>query len=666
MSDQNQEEDITPVAPDPDTEPGFGLIAEADEENNVTPKSEAYEVLARKYRPRIFDDMIGQEAMVQTLRNAFETGRIAHAFMLTGVRGVGKTTTARILARALNYQTAQQDAPNVDMQEPGFHCADIMAGSHVDVIEMDAASATGIDDIREIIENVRYRPSAARYKVFIIDEVHMLSTQAFNGLLKTLEEPPAHVKFVFATTEIRKVPVTVLSRCQRFDLRRLTIEETLHLLNKVCTAEGSRFQDESLALIARAAEGSARDALSLLDRALAHGGEDSAETGPDADAMRQMLGLADRGRVFDLFDLVMQGKLPEALGEFETQYNMGADPIVILADLAELTYRLTRMKFVPAAMDDITMAEALRLRSKETADALSTQVLSRCWQVLLKGHKEAMTAPDPMAAAEMVIIRLAHMSDMPAPSELLKQIQKSSPTGNQGNAPHGNAPHGTAGPETGDAPQNPAGAQAVSESQTSQPTTNGGSGGQLAERVAQAETQHAPQIEIAPSSTLAPPLSRSPENFKQLVALVGQMREIKFKTVLETGVHLVRFEPASELKAGVIEYRLAEGAEDISRPLSRLLKEWTGLQWVVSLSQDTGAETLYKEAHDDATRRKDNAADDPLVKAALETFPGAEIVSVTNMDELSGSLAANLEGQEFIDDEGDYEGVDVGNDEGEA
>ena len=427
MSDQNQEEDITPMAPDPDTEPGFGLIAEADEENNVSLKLEAYEVLARKYRPRIFDDMIGQEAMVQTLRNAFETGRIAHAFMLTGVRGVGKTTTARILARALNYQNAQENAPNVDMPEPGFHCVDIMAGSHVDVIEMDAASATGIDDIREIIENVRYRPSAARYKVFIIDEVHMLSTQAFNGLLKTLEEPPAHVKFVFATTEIRKVPVTVLSRCQRFDLRRLTIEETLQLLNKVCAAEGTSFQDESLALIARAAEGSARDALSLLDRALAHGTEGDAENGPDADTMRQMLGLADRGRVFDLFDLVMQGKLPEALGEFEMQYNLGADPIVILADLAELTYRLTRMKFVPSAIDDITMAEALRHRSKETADALSTQVLSRCWQVLLKGHKEAMTAPDPMAAAEMVLIRLAHMSDLPTPEELLKQIQKSKP-----------------------------------------------------------------------------------------------------------------------------------------------------------------------------------------------------------------------------------------------
>jgi len=595
--------------------------------------------LARKYRPRIFDDMIGQEAMVQTLRNAFETGRIAHAFMLTGVRGVGKTTTARILARALNYQTAQENAPNVDMAEPGFHCVDIMAGSHVDVIEMDAASATGIDDIREIIENVRYRPSAARYKVFIIDEVHMLSTQAFNGLLKTLEEPPAHVKFVFATTEIRKVPVTVLSRCQRFDLRRLTIEETLQLLNKVCEAEGTLFQDESLALIARAAEGSARDALSLLDRALAHGTEGDAEKGPDADTMRQMLGLADRGRVFDLFDFVMQGKLPEALGEFEMQYNLGADPIVILADLSELTYRLTRMKFVPSAIDDITMAEALRHRSKETADALSTQVLSRCWQVLLKGHKEAMTAPDPMAAAEMVLIRLAHMSDLPTPEELLKQIQKSTPAKNETLSPNV-TPTTTEPPSV---PQNKTYTAAESGTQLSHQS----SGGPMTERLPQTETQAETQINPE-QSPRAPQVMPSPDTFKKLVALVGQMREIKLKTVLETGVHLVRFEPASEHKAGVIEYRLAEGAEDISRSLSRALKEWTGLQWVVSLSQDMGAETLYKEAHDDATRRRDNAADNPLVQAALEIFPGAEIVSVTNMDELSRPLSPDIDGDHEV------------------
>lgn len=485
----------------------------------------------------------------------------------------------------------------------------------------------------------------------------MLSTQAFNGLLKTLEEPPAHVKFVFATTEIRKVPVTVLSRCQRFDLRRLTIEETLQLLNKVCAAEGSAFQEESLALIARAAEGSARDALSLLDRALAHGSEGESDNGPDADEMRQMLGLADRGRVFDLFDLVMQGKLPEALGEFEMQYNLGADPNVILADLAELTYRLTRMKFVPSAMDDITMTEALRHRSKETADALSTQVLSRCWQVLLKGHKESMTAPDPMAAAEMVLIRLAHMSDLPAPEELLKQIQKSTPSKSEAQSPNITPSTNAPTSETARAPHNNVETTDMSGGQASHQTSLQASGGPVTERLVQNEPQAETQINPAQSPYIyeAPQIMPRPDTFKKLVALVGQMREMKLKTVLETGVHLVRFEPASEQKAGVIEYRLAEGAEDISRPLSRSLKEWTGLQWVVSLSRNAGAETLYKEAHDDASLRKYNASDDPLVKAALEAFPGAEIVSVTNMDELSGSLSENLEsdhhGQEFPEDE---------------
>jgi DNA polymerase-3 subunit gamma/tau len=368
-----------------------------------------------------------------------------------------------------------------------------------------------------------------------------------------------------------------------------------------------------------------------------------------------MLGLADRGRVFDLFDLVMQGKLPEALGEFEMQYNLGADPIVILADLAELTYRLTRMKFVPSAMDDITMAEALRHRSKETADALSTQVLSRCWQVLLKGHKEAMTAPDPMAAAEMVLIRLAHMSDLPAPEELLRQIQKSTPSKSEAPSPTNQPTTESAG-----APQNYVETTGMTGVQASSQASSQVAAGPVTERLVQTEPQAETQINPAQSPHVheTPQVMPRPDTFKKLVALVGQMREIKLKTVLETSVHLVRFEPASELKAGVIEYRLAEGAEDISRPLSRLLKEWTGLQWVVSLSQDAGAETLYKEAHDDASRRKDNAADDPLVKAALEAFPGAEIVSVTNMDELSGPLSANLEGEQ--------DGQELPNDEDET
>ena len=635
-----------PHVPDPATEPGFGLLDESDAENNLV-VPEGYQVLARKYRPRNFDDLIGQESMVRTLHNAFETGRIAHAFMLTGVRGVGKTTTARILARALNYQTDSQDAPQIDLNEMGIHCAEIMSGNHVDIIEMDAASTNGIDDIREIIESVRYRPAAARYKVFIIDEVHMLSTQAFNGLLKTLEEPPPHVKFIFATTEIRKVPVTVLSRCQRFDLRRLSQEETLLLLNKVCTGEAVSLPDESLALIARAAEGSARDALSLLDRALAHGGSvdsGSGDNGPatdaqldthlDAETIRQMLGLTDRNRVFDLFDLLMQGNLADALQEFEEQYRLGADPVTILADLSELTYWLTRLKYVPGAGDDIAVAEAQRVRGVAAAEALSVRILSRAWQVLLKGHGEAMTAPNPMAAAEMVLVRLAHLADMPSPEELLKQWD--------------NAPAGNNAPAGGNAPAG----------ENAQITPLNSPQGQVQEQVqGQVETASAapglaplPVIvpENIPATTSADiPVPPRFDNFSQLVAYAGQMRDIKLKHLLETAVHLVRFEPPQGDRGGVIEYRLAEGAEDFSRHLTKSLRDWTGAQWMVSLSQSSGSDTLHQSAMDEAGQRRARAAQDPLVNTALQVFPGAEIVSVSDFNALDES---GLPSNELTDD----------------
>ena len=357
----------------------FDMLAEADEENNVVP-DQNYKVLARKYRPTNFDDLIGQDAMVRTLSNAFETGRIAHAFMLTGVRGVGKTTTARILARALNYKSDETDQLSVALGAPGVHCDSIMDGSHVDIIEKwTPPPRPALTTSAKSLKASATWPASARYKVYIIDEVHMLSKAAFNGLLKTLEEPPEHVKFVFATTEIRKVPITVLSRCQRFDLRRLNQDETVKLLERVCAAEGMALKDEGLALIARVAEGSARDALSLLDRAFAHGGQDTASL--DVDELRAMLGLADRGRVFDLFDQVMQGNIADALDEFAAQYRMGADPVTVLSDLTELTHWLTRLKYVPAAMQDITVPEAQRQRGRDTADALSVRILSRAWQV---------------------------------------------------------------------------------------------------------------------------------------------------------------------------------------------------------------------------------------------------------------------------------------------
>lgn len=591
--------------------PGFDMLADADSDNQIAVQK-SYQVLARKYRPQNFDDLIGQEAMVQTLTNAFESGRIAHAFMLTGVRGVGKTTTARILARALNYAADGVDGPSIELNEMGIHCDAIMQGNHVDVMEMDAASRTGINDIREIIESVRYMPASARYKVYIIDEVHMLSKAAFNGLLKTLEEPPEHVKFIFATTEIRQVPVTVLSRCQRFDLRRLGADDTQKLLHKVCAAENESVPDEALALIARAADGSARDALSLLDRALAHvdpaQGDDAALT---ADTMRGLLGLADRGRVFDLFDMMMSGRVSEALAEFEAQYNMGADPAVILADLAELTHWLTRLKFVEGAGDDVTFSAPLRLRGQQASEALSTRVLSRAWQILLQGHDETLRALNGRAAAEMVIIRMAHLADAPTPEELLKQWES---------APAEVAPSASTGSPAPASPAPQASAAPSSQTQASSSASvgNGGSSG-----AANGETARLTQ----PQTEFQAPVL---QNFAALIALVEQNRDIGLKHALENGVHLVRFEPAHGERAGRVELRLAEGQANIAQDLTRKLRQWTGQNWVISLSSERGAVTVASVRQSEAELRHAAALEDPQVKSVLSIFPDAQIVSVND------------------------------------
>ena len=592
--------------------PGFDMLADADADNEVengaapiSGDDGSYKVLARKYRPRNFDDLIGQEAMVQTLTNAFDSGRIAHGFMLTGVRGVGKTTTARILARALNYQTEAINAPSMALQEDGAHCEAIMDGSHVDVIEMDAASRTGIGDIREIIDNVRYTPSAARFKVYIIDEVHMLSKAAFNGLLKTLEEPPAHVKFIFATTEIRQVPVTVLSRCQRFDLRRLTLDDTQTLLNRTCKAENVSLPEEALKLIARAADGSARDALSLLDRALAH--IDPAGDGAvDEATMRALLGLADRGRIFDLFDLVMAGSVSAALAEFEAQYVMGADPTVILADMAELTHWLTRLKFVPAAQEDIAFSAQLRSRGVEVAEKLSTRILSRVWQVLLAGTDEAARAANARAAAEMVLIRLAHLADMPSPEELIKQYD-SAPSAAPASAP-------------------PSGGAAVTGDRS--PASHDGAAAPRAAIAPEAAQETAQEMAQEMARHSAPVL----QNFQAVVALAADKRDIGLKHALENGVHLVAFESAAGTRAGRIELRLAEGQDNIAQDLTRKLREWTGQNWVVSLSQEGGAATLGSVKQSAADRREEAALKDPFVQAALSAFPKAEIVSISDFE----------------------------------
>jgi DNA polymerase-3 subunit gamma/tau len=617
-----------------DDAPGFDVLADADADNDVATDG-SYKVLARKYRPRNFDDLIGQEAMVQTLTNAFDSGRIAHGFMLTGVRGVGKTTTARILARALNYQTETMNAPSMGLAEDGVHCAAIMDGTHVDVIEMDAASRTGIGDIREIIDNVRYTPSAARFKVYIIDEVHMLSKAAFNGLLKTLEEPPEHVKFIFATTEIRQVPVTVLSRCQRFDLRRLTLDDTQTLLSRTCASENVALPEEALKLIARAADGSARDALSLLDRALAHIDPDGSGAVDEA-TMRGLLGLADRGRIFDLFDLVMAGQVSEALAEFEAQYVMGADPAVILADMAELTHWLTRLKFVPAAQEDIAFSAQLRARGVAAAETLSTRILSRVWQVLLAGTDEVARAGNARAAAEMVLIRLAHLADMPSPEELIKQYDAAPPAPASGptSGASSAAPSGASSPNGSGAP--------LSSNSSSGPSSGASS--------PVAMTQ--PQSQVDAQAQAGPVL----QNFQAVVDMIAQKRDIGLKHALENGVHLVSFEAAAGDRAGRIELRLAEGQDNVAQELTRKLRDWTGQSWVVSLSKEQGAATIGAVKQSAADRREEAALKDPFIKSALAAFPDAEIIAISDFD--AGLDAVADDGETPLDD-GDAANADA-------
>ncbi|KAA3450454.1 DNA polymerase III subunit gamma/tau [Mesorhizobium sp. SARCC-RB16n] len=571
----------------------------------ATGKAAAYRVLARKYRPSNFSEVVGQEPMVRTLTNAFATGRIAQAWMLTGVRGVGKTTTARILARALNYKTATIDQPSVDLAVLGEHCQAIMEGRHVDVIEMDAASHTGIDDIRDIIERVRYAPVSARYKVYIIDEVHMLSTQAFNGLLKTLEEPPPHVKFIFATTEIRKVPITVLSRCQRFDLRRIDAGALVAHLSSIAGKEGISVDDDALAMIARAAEGSARDSLSILDQAIAHGaGSVSAE------AVRAMLGLADRARIVDLFEYVMKGDVAAALGEFRAQYDTGADPAAVLTDLAEFNHLVTRLRFVPTAMDDASLSQDERQRGADFARALSVRVLSRTWQMLLKGIPEVQSSNRPVSAAEMVLIRLAHAADLPTLDEALRSLESgASATG--------------AAPRPNGAPVNPGngGAGGSGASAVAQTRMPGGSGGAQTMRLVEATP--APAAFVAPPQP-APETQAAPlKSLADIVALADAQRDIAFKVLVKRCIRLVRIEP------GRIDVSLTDDAPKmLLNELTTKLRAWTGRSWLVSLSKEEGGQTL---AEMESTKRENaflDARNDPTVAAILARFPGAKIIDV--------------------------------------
>ncbi|RWE67718.1 DNA polymerase III subunit gamma/tau [Mesorhizobium sp.] len=576
--------------------------------NSGTEKAAAYRVLARKYRPANFSELIGQEPMVRTLTNAFATGRIAQAWMLTGVRGVGKTTTARILARALNYKTATVDQPSVDLAVLGEHCQAIMEGRHVDVIEMDAASHTGIDDIRDIIERVRYAPVSARYKVYIIDEVHMLSTQAFNGLLKTLEEPPPHVKFIFATTEIRKVPITVLSRCQRFDLRRIDAGTLVAHLSSIAGKEGIAVDDDALAMIARAAEGSARDSLSILDQAIAHG-----SGAVSAEAVRAMLGLADRARIVDLFEHVMKGDVAAALAEFRNQYDTGADPAAVLTDLAEFNHLVTRLRFVPTALEDASLSEDERRRGADFAKALSVRVLSRTWQMLLKGIPEVQSSNRPVSAAEMVLIRLAHAADLPTLDEALKSLEAGASVSN--GAPRSNgtpASSVVANPR----PASPGNGGASAVAQTRMPTANGG-----------AQTMRLVEPAPMPAAFVPEPVADAPpvpvKSLADIVALADAQRDMASKVLVKRCVRLVRIEP------GRIDVSLTDDAPKmLLNDLTAKLRAWTGRSWLVSLSKEEGGQTL---AEMESTKRESallDAKSDPTVAAILARFPGAKIIDV--------------------------------------
>jgi DNA polymerase-3 subunit gamma/tau len=586
---------------------------------DATTQSAAYRVLARKYRPGTFDDLIGQDAMVRTISNAFEAGRIPQAWILTGMRGVGKTTTARILARALNYELpdGSVSGPTVKMPVLGVHCEAIMESRHLDVIEMDAASHNSVDDVRQINDAVRYAPVSARYKVYILDEVHMLSGAAFNALLKTLEEPPPHAKFIFATTEIRKVPITVLSRCQRFDLRRVDAALLVKHLQSIAAKEAIEAEPEALGLIARAAEGSVRDSLSLFDQAIAHAGASGAgdstkSTGlVRAEDVRQMLGLADRTRVIDLFEALMRADIATALKELRDQYDSGADPAMVLGDLAEFTHFVTRIKVVPALADDVSLMEAERTRGRAFATKLSMRVLARCWQMLLKGIGEVEAAGRPVDAAEMVLVRIAYAADLPTPDEVIRSLNDSRGGGATVQS------SGSAAPATAPRPELRSESRATNSPALSSPARGGGKGGGASP--AHAEPRDQP---IAHSGDSGVPV-RAMKSFEDLIALAVEKRDLGIRSALERDVRLVRFED------GKLELVMEASARPtLVGELAKKLSDWTGRRWMVAVSAETGMPSIRAQADARKAELKDTVRADPLVQAVLQRFPGAEIVDV--------------------------------------
>ena len=582
--------------------------------------SPAYQVLARKYRPATFDDLVGQADMVRTLRNAFEADRIAQAFMMTGIRGTGKTTTARIISKGMNCIGPDgTGGPTTAPCGVCEHCVSIAEGRHVDVIEMDAASNTGVDDMRaQVIDTVAYAPSSARFKIYIVDEVHMLSRSAFNALLKTLEEPPRHVKFIFATTEIRKVPVTVLSRCQRFDLRRIEPEDMIAMLSRIAASEGGTVEDGAMALIARASEGSARDATSLMDQALGQAAGQPVTT----EAVRGMLGLADRGRVLDLFDMVMRGDAAGALSELAAQYGDGADPMAVLKDLAEVTHWISIAKITPEAADDPAIGPDERDRGRAMAEALPMRALSRAWQMLLKALEEVAAAPNAMMAAEMAIIRLTHVADLPSPEDLVKRL-KETQTGAAGPRAGGGAPGG--GPV----------AQAVGG-----PMAGPGQGGSaqgpgiVTARMALAASglpaaQPGLAVARAPAPAAQDALAQF-ARFEDVLDLIRAQRDLALLMEVEQGIRLDSYAP------GRIAFTpAAPASKDLAQRLGQRLQGWTGARWIIAVTDASDAPTLAEAQTAELAAREAEATAHPMVAAVLQKFPKARITKVRSAEEIA-------------------------------
>ena len=574
--------DDTPTMPD---ENQNDFLSSSSQSTNTPISEKSYKVLARKYRPQNFDDLMGQDVMVQTLKNAFKIDRIAHAYMLTGVRGIGKTTTARLLARALNYKTDLIDKPNIEMSETGYHCLEIMESRHIDVIEMDAASRTGIADIREIIDSINYSPSSARFKIYIIDEIHMLSKAAFNGLLKTLEEPPSHVKFIFATTEVQKVPLTILSRCQRFDLRRFDNDLVRSLLLKVCSKENVKIDDSVIGLISRASGGSARDSLSLLDQAIALSENDEALS---EDLIRKMLGLSDQGRIIDLFEYISSGDVEAALGEIRDQVDIGVDPSNLIEALGDLVHEMTRHKVTQENEDNLSLGPENIVRLKNIIENESVKSLSRYWQMILKAANEIKNFSKPLSALEMAVIRMCYISDLPTPDEIIKKIESKdiSP------------------------------AEKKTLKSNSKPSVSMISGSS--------------EIKELDESLVEEVLTKGiPKDFHEIIQLARIHKDVKMQYELENNVSLVSF--AKEK----IEINILKGSESIASDLSKKLFEWTEKKWIVLVSSSQGEKTINQEREESDLLIRSNIEKHPIYKATVEEFKNTSIKLIEEIPKLS-------------------------------